>query len=327
MQRHHLRVAVTALLMLLVAEGLTAVAEPRLGPPRVWPTGALQIKAEQIAVAGHQELVILGSSATAYGIDPEVMAATSPGHPLVYNAGVPYGRPEVMSLVYERLVGPLLEPRYAIVELLPHVNLGTPAEGFLEALSESVGVRSTDSGAGLLKVALRSALIRNRPTLRDPVYTLRVLLRGTRPAIAGMSESGYMSRSDEIYRFDSDARSRLASVLGSITEDDVAASLGELSRLLDAIEETDTEPVLLVMPVYDEVYFSVDERFRSVWNTFLERAGTMAAERGITLLDPRHLVWVEADFADPTHLSSRGAGRLSQWLAKEVEGLLDVPEG
>ncbi|MDH3306821.1 MAG: hypothetical protein OEO77_04810 [Acidimicrobiia bacterium] len=327
MHRHHIRVLVTALLMLLAAEGLTAVAEPRLGSPQVWPTDALQHKSEQIAAAGHRELVILGSSAAAFGVDPEVMTAATPGHPLVYNAGVPYGRPEVMSVVYERLVSPLLEPRYAIVELLPHTNLPTPDEGFYEALIDSVGVRSTDDGPSLLKFASRSALFRNRPTLRDPVLTLRALVRDTQTSIEGMSASGFMTPPDDTFRFDSGARSLLASMLGSVTDEDLGAGLEELNRLLDSIEQTDAEPALLIMPVYDEVYFSVDAGIRAVWETFLESVRQMAAERGIAILDPRDLGWVEADFVDPTHLSRRGAERLSRWLANEVGRLLDAPEG
>lgn len=178
--------------VLLVAELGARVIGPDI-PRTAGTEERLFVKSDQIYRRGPNstDVVIFGSSETAGGLLPRVMAEQVPALPGIYNAALSGSEVSLMAEWAERIVVPRLDPDVAVIGLLPMSVLTIDLEGgegpeqALEAYR--VGIEQVDpGGVGSLgwQLRQRSDLIRYRPYLRSPGETVD----GARSALTGGNE-------------------------------------------------------------------------------------------------------------------------------------------
>ena len=181
--------------VVLVGEATARVVGPDI-PRRSGSEERLLIKSDQIYQRGPHatDVIILGSSETAGGLVPSIVAQAAPQLGGIYNAGLSGSELLLMRQWAGRIVVPNLHPKVAVIGVLPMSVQRIKVKGG-EGQKQAVRAYSTaielvdPGGVGSLGWRLRqhSALIRYRPYLRSPSLALRgagVALQGGRTVTA-----------------------------------------------------------------------------------------------------------------------------------------------
>lgn len=178
--------------VLLAAELGARVVGPDI-PRTAGTEERLFVKSDQIyrRGSGSTDVVIFGSSETAGGLIPRVMAKEVPQLPGIYNAALAGSEVSLMHEWADRIVVPQLDPEVAVIGLLPmqvmsiDLDAGKQAQGPEQALAAyRVAIEQVDPGGlGNLgwQLRQRSDLIRYRPYLRSP----ELAVDGARTALDG----------------------------------------------------------------------------------------------------------------------------------------------
>lgn len=185
-------VPIVIVAVLLVAELAAGIVGPDIGRT-AGTEERLFVKSDQIYARGADstDVAIFGSSETAGGLMPGVMAEQVPELPGIYNAALSGSEVSLMHEWADRIVVPRLNPEVAVIGLLPMSVLQIDLEGgegpqqALEAYR--VAIEQVDpGGVGNLGWLLRqrSDLIRYRPYLRSP----KLAADGTWSALHGGDE-------------------------------------------------------------------------------------------------------------------------------------------
>lgn len=185
----HLLVPVCVLAVLAVGEGFAAWVGPHL-PRRVGSEERAFIKGDQMDRRGRNStaVVLLGSSETAGGLVPGVMAKQARGLSGFYNAALA-GSPLTLTDEWaRRVVLPALHPEVVVIGMLPVAVLQIPdlkesPKGSTTRAYRSAFDQLDPGGLGSLgrEGRRRSDLVRWRPYLRQPT----TLARGVQAAFTG----------------------------------------------------------------------------------------------------------------------------------------------
>lgn len=336
--------------VVLAAEGGARILEPHL-PSETGSEQRAVLKAAQMRDRGHTEIVVLGSSEAAAGIDPEVLLAEIPAFTSAYNAGLVGSHLSATDRWFRRIVEPELTPDVVIVGVLPLAILsyddvrdeeafGTDDDGADAWLRETkrtfvetsrVYEATIDRLApGLLGepgrwVGDRSALVRSRTHLRSPgelARAVRNLVGGDREETEDlMSDIGptgqnleYSGPGDE-ERIENEVDLYRAAMHQPL-------DLESLDSLVDAIRSSGAEPILALAPI-DRVSLRRDGLDLDGWDAQLDELHRWAADRGVPLHDSFTVDHPEAEFHDRHHLARAGAVRWSTELGRFVDQLCE----
>lgn len=319
MKRRHLVTAIIALVIVGLAETTVRAIEPSLGQPQLWPTAVLDAKARRLEQLGHIDLVVLGSSALAVDVDPGVVVAAVPTVETAYNAAFPLGHPDVLQLWFADVVRPALQPDTVLIELLPQSNLPMRPHGFDVAFVDSVGYRSATGRPWEEVLGRYVALVRHRPTLQDPDELFR-RLNGVE-AEGLVDDAGFRALVGP-YWF---TETYEAALRRDLVDPDAPDRWDQFIGLIDAVEASGAEAILVVAPIYERDFYAIDPSIEPAWSAFLTRVETMASERNLAFIDARSVEWDQAEFSDPAHMNAAGATRFSAWLGRELESVLGGP--
>jgi hypothetical protein len=330
-----LKAAVVAA-VLLVANAAAAVVGPRLSPTLDFNNPIAQAKHDQIEarrVDRCTDLVIAGASVASYGIDPERLTAQL-GDVDAYNAALFGSLLDVETDWLERFVLPELDPA-TVVYVLPTAVFHTDSAGLAFNLDEWQHARATRTG--LLADADRTAadllpLYRYREQLTDADQMLRWF--NGRPAVettglgdASLRASGFTTKPG-VWN-PAGARAPQDRVILDRRYESWDLDPGELDALAtfsaDALAAG--TQVVYVLPPMSAANIEAHpggqadiDRYRSA----VQQAGATA---GVPVIDLSGLALPDDDYADPIHLSERGAQALTDALAAELarQGLGTAP--
>nr|MDQ3294752.1 hypothetical protein [Actinomycetota bacterium] len=174
------RLLLTVVCVLLVAEGTVRALESRLPPAPLWDTDEYPQKIEQmdaLAAAGGAGTVLLGSSVMDVSVDPAALAPVD-GRP-AYNAGLIGATPFIVDIWSRYLVELTLQPSVVVIAVssrdvnINGIGLESSDGRFLDApaVKDLLGDQTLfDEVEWALSQG--SALVRNRLLLRRPLESI-----------------------------------------------------------------------------------------------------------------------------------------------------------
>lgn len=319
-------VAVLAVAVLLAGELAARALEGRLPDPLVWHTEAAQAKVEQMEALGHAEVVAVGSSLVAHGVDPAVLADRLDVS--AYNAGLTAGLPGLTRPWTSQVVIPRLAPELLVVgvgsfDLTDHPSGAVFRDAFVDSPAGRRVTRSSDLlGDASWWLADHSTLWAHRTRLRQP-RTLLSALRGepaeVDPDVAALGPRGRTARYEDLV-FDPHEPAGPGLPVGSwsLGTDQPAALRG----LVTDAREAGVEILLVTMPTTD-AFVDRHPRGEADHATYVEAVQWLATDTGARLLRFDDLRDPEL-FIDQVHLNRDGASVFSQRLA---DALAEVRTG
>lgn len=315
-RRLWLVIAATTLVVLGLAELSVRVAADRLPEPLTWYHPVAQVKVGQMAQRAAEgrgaEVVFVGTSQTAEGIDPVRFSERAPGRPATYNAAVLAGYPAVSRRFVPEQVLPVLHPQTVVFGVSPFD---------LEAGEEAPYDQAEATATGLLAdvdraLAERSALVRYRSVLRDPAQWPRVAagLPGEVDDVRreAVGEDGrwllYSGRGCAVGTVQAprDGRTEIA-----VDPDRDAA----VRSTLRSIRSSGARPVLLTVPV---PACALPEPLRARYDDGRRRLAALAAEEQVDLIDVTDQMVEDWWYQDSGHLGPEGAQRWTDLVAQSV---------
>ena len=304
-------VALCVVATLVLAELVAYIAAPRVTVTRDWGMAELDARVEQMAGLGDADVVFIGSSVVAKGIDPTVFG-TAHGT-VAYNAGVNGSSPRLWELWIGEVVEPSLQPDTVVIGVVTH-DLNDESLVHDDAYSRyaSSDGRSAHIGtqAAWERVLDDSALMRRRGELRSPSTWWPVLGLGDGATQLPLTVGGY-DTTDRQRRYEPPTRTMSELRLGGTEAAALEATLRSLAQ-----HRIDTYVVL--MPVVERDHLSVLPGGEADHVRFTDMVRTIADERGATVLDARNVVTAPDHFVDHIHLNGAGTDMLSHWLAAEI---------
>jgi len=322
-RRLWLVIAATTLVVLALAELSVRVAADRLPEPLTWYHPVAQVKVGQMAQRAAEgrgaEVVFVGTSQTAEGIDPVRFSEQAPGRPATYNAAVLAGYPAVSRRFVPEQVLPVLRPQTVVFGVSPFD---------LEAGEEAPYDQAEATATGLLADADRalaehSALVRYRSVLRDPAQWPRIA-------------SGLPGEVDDVRReaVGEDGRWLLYSGRGCAVGTVQAPPDGRTELAVDpdrdaavrstlrSIRSSGARPVLLTVPM---PACALPEPLRARYDDGRRRLAALAAEEQVDLIDVSDQMVDDGWYQDSGHLGPEGARRWTDLVAQSVAAL--APRG
>ena len=310
------------------------------------------LKAEQMRALGpgSTDVLIVGSSETAGGLIPSVMAEAAPMLDGFYNGALAGTYQPVQQEWVERVAIPALRPPVVVIAMLPMSvwdlvgkypdDPNREAQGaYRSAFDQIDPAHLGDLGWWVRE---NSALVRYRPYLRRPTLAVRGvgnLLGITRPP-TGDGEVGpfgmdWMTETDpEVVRANTaptgevfDYRSRSLPVTADTTNQVLfgrMAAAGEvdfapLQSLVDAVRSGGATPVLALGPI-DRTVLAASGVDLTPFDELVDEIEAWAATRDLPVNDAFTEAWSPDDFHDRTHVDLAGAERWSAqvgaWLAE-----------
>lgn len=335
--------------VLLVAELGARVVGPDI-ERKAGTEERLFIKSDQIYQrgSGSTDVAIFGSSETAGGLVPTIMAKEVPELPGVYNAALAGSSVSLMNEWANRIVVPQLDPDVAVIGLLPMQVMKidvTGAQGPEEALAAyRVAIEQVDpGGVGNLGWAVRqrSDLIRYRPYLRSPEQAAEgawTALHGgievTPEDIAGDATMDWTKETDpgRVKRTTNDDGSVQDYWTQSLPVDADAiggqlykrfgegtVDLAALDAFADDLEAAGVTPVIALAPV-DRGPLEKGGADLAPLDDVSRQIEAWGEERGIAVDNQFVEDWPSDLFHDRNHLDRDGAERWStevgQWLGE-----------
>jgi hypothetical protein len=343
-------VPIVVVAVLVVAELTAGVIGPDI-PRTAGTEERLFVKADQIYERGTDstDVAIFGSSETAGGLLPGVMAKQVPELPDIYNAALSGSEVSLMHEWADRIVVPRLQPEVAVIGLLPMSVMTIDLEGGQgpeQALKAyRVAIEQVDpGGVGNLGWLLRqrSDLVRYRPYLRSPKLaadgTWSALHGGdpvTKEDLAGDATMDWTKETDpgRVARTtDPDGAVHDYRVPSIPTEaDGLGAKLytkfGEgtvdftaLDAFVDDLEADGVTPVIALAPV-DRGPLTKGGADLAPLDAVAGQIEAWAADRGVAVNDQFTEDWSSDLFHDRNHLDYAGAKRWSTMIGAWLNDL------
>ncbi len=328
---------IAAVLGILLFGGEVAVraVDGRLVEPLEWHDWEAQAKADQIeelAARGPIPVVVVGTSAMHFGLDPIQLRAELPGNPLVYNAALPGGIPRIMDIWTEHLVFPNLRPKVIVLGVnSTDVNDAGTQKGFFKYFENSKAVRRLTGRSSVIeqmdhRIMSWSALWRYRTLLRKPV-TFVDALGGHRPPNPGDSITAFgldVSRRRRVVdaspeKVQNFVDRRRNSWLRNYTIGGVESAA--LRRMVERARDAGIKVVIVEMPIGD-YYLRAHPNGEQDYERFRQEIATLVQETGSSFLDASRSVTPTPDFfSDFVHLNGKGAKVFTTYLAGELRKL------
>lgn len=317
---------VTAVALVLATEGVVRWLEPAMPRPLGWPDAATATKVEQLevrAARGCTDVVFVGNSMTRDDLVPSVFEDADPAGRSAYNAALDAASPELLRRWVRDEVLPRASPATVVVGVASF-DLNDAARLPAAALRAHEDAPFTASGLiGAVEEAFTRAfaLVRNRPTLRDPEaladsvadrFAGRDAPRPSAEGIPGViaADGHGLSRRDLAFTGAPDTVTRLREeflepfVLGG-------EQAGALRALVGEISDAGARAVILRLPVTD-AYVAAHPDGRDDVRAFEDLLRTALDGTDAVLVDAPALP--RRSFADTHHLAGEGADRLSATL-------------
>ena len=312
-------------LTLLGAEAIARAADPLLVEPSRWPTDQISAKAAQIQEISRSEssvdVVFLGSSAVALGIDP--VAFNDEGSSLVaFNAALNGASVRGMERWTSEAVIPTLNPRIAVIGVITRDlnDRSLSAAEFLQTMAVADGWRDFDERNVFERVLdnIRdsSAFLRLRPLIRTPATTVRRILAGElildEVGPFGSEAAVGAPRPYEFNEWRSQWRnSHLNDYVIGGTE------LEALDSVLANLTSRGIDVWLVEMPIHPD-YLRVQPGGSEAISEFHTLVEDLTTSHDVSLVDMRSEFGVN-DFRDPAHLNRLAARE----MADRLHSLLD----
>lgn len=330
------RVAVAAVVVLVLAElGVRATAD-RFPTPNTWYHPSAQVKVDQmqaIADAGQRRpVVVVGTSQMAMGVDPAVLSSALPGHPGTYNAALLAGYPPVTRRFVPEEVVPRLQPELVVLGV-SHLDL---QEGPEPPYDEALATSRSRWAAAERWLSQRSYLVRHREALRD-LARWPSLVAGTTASLveryrtAAIGPEGVWTypregscRDPQPVEPDDDLAIERAQPGGEAVgprpvDPERVAAVWEVVAGLEA-QGIDVAVVLAPLP---DCHFEVADD-RAAWEAARSELAAGAEDHGATWIDVTDEVGDDGLYYDTGHLHEAGSARFSALLADALvaEGLV-----
>ena len=312
-------VVIVAVAFVLAAEMLVRMAAPRLPDPTRWYHPLADRRAGLLAELKERgvdpDVVFLGSSSVAGGLDPlEFERADTCGRS-AFNAGVPGATPGLLGLWLQDAVLGQVEPDLVVLGFTSRdLAVGSSSRAY------DAYVRSPAARHGRLATAERwledrSYLIRFRSVLRDPLRVWRYA-RGARTKDeirAAELDAGGFNHERLPTPYHAATAAQKALVRDFVLDVDQVERIGEM---LSELADRGIEAVMASMPVSSE-WVTEHGRGAADYARFEDALRRVAEEHGVRVVD---LTDIEAEsfFIDPVHLSPDGARVATARLAREL---------
>lgn len=283
------------------------------GVTRVFPPLGSDVLDEQVslyhsyvAALGAPDVLIVGSSRSLQGIDPQVLqqALTNQGYPglRVYNFSVNGATAQVVSFLTRQLFAPDLQPRLVIwAEGSRGFNSGRFDRTFAEILN-SPGYAAVRDGAKLSVTNLAE----NLPDLATPVPISPINSQGFLPINDQFNPNTY-------YRLFPRVRSQYDDAYRPFRLEGVQTmSLEAVTKFL----QSQNIPLVFVnLPLSNDYLDGVRMGYERQFQAFLRRWANTGA---LTLVDLLEIWrWQSHLFADPSHINRYGAREIAYLLAQD----------
>ena len=314
-------VLLSAGVVLLAAEAGARAVEDGLPPPRVWQSIEADVKVAQMEALGHADVVFVGSSVVAGGIDPEIV-----GDQLgrsVYNAGLSAGFAAVTQRWTETVVLPALRPDVLVVGTISFDLYDHHSQAAFEAaLVESPGGEAALGTEGPLDrldriLGQRSALWEHRASLRRPGRVFDALTGDAEPARPEFGPVGTRGRV-HYSQVGRPPGAGLGLPVATWTLDPEPRR--RLRDLVRTARAAGTEVVLVVMPV-SKGYVVSHPGGELDQQRYVEALADLAATEDVPLLELDTMREPER-YLDQIHLDDDAADELSAALGRALEPLV-----
>ncbi len=326
----------------LVAANLFAAA---IGPdlPKLAGTDEETLVKEgdiQDQAGGRTDVVALGASETAAGIDPKALDEASSRFTGAYNAAMRGASPATNQQWANRVVGPDLQPKVAVVGLLPWTLAELEGDGadFQDRSDDAyaAAIDEVDPGRlGRVEQALEDhvPLFRYRHELRSPsnvLNGLRTWATGKEANVApsldpatirrNIASSGqsleYLAR-PEVQSPDPQLGRELTKVSNGRFD------LEPLEDLLRSLQRQGIEPVLALAPTDRATLQASGLDFARIDQVAAD-AIAIAERLDVPVMDKFRGVYGTDQFHDKEHLNQQGAQRWSRELGAWLDELCDT---
>lgn len=338
--------------VVLLANAAAAVIGPNI--PRTSGTEERAfVKADQIySRTGPTDVAIFGSSETAGGLIPSEIEAGAPQLQGVYNAALPGSSLGLMQDWAERVIDPELDPKIAVIGVLPisviavdpEIDPSGGSQGALDAYESAIDQISSGTFGDLSwKLRQRSALIRYRPLLRSPSATwagIKATVTGDEP---GDDDGGAGTRMDFRTETDPERVEQNTAPDGEILDDrdrsveldsdGIAGALyrkfatypTDLSGLEDIVasfRDRGITPVIAVAPV-DRAVLEASDADLPHFDEIDDQITAWGAANDVPVFSLFGETWDPQLFHDRNHLAEAGARRWSRELGTWLDGLCE----
>ena len=284
--------------------------------PRIYPSLGSQVLDEQLVVylsylatVGVPDVLIIGSSRSLQGIDPQILqqALATAGYPglRVFNFGVNGATAQVVDFILQRLLSPEQLPKLILWAGGSRAFNSSRRDRTFSSILNSPGYRALETGI--------------RPTL-DPQEDIALVPSMepfiATPALSNINAYGFLSIEDQFdpaiyYRLYPRVEGRYDGAYQSFN------LRGIQTRALESIVSFTQEHEILLgfvnLPLSKAYLDPVRLRLERQFQTFLQQQSQAQGFLVIDLLQQ----WTEQNalYADPSHLNRTGAALLSRQLA------------
>lgn len=298
----------SALAVVLLGEGALRVAAPHLPEPLQWynPLAARRVELLEERRRGGDapDVVFLGSSSVAGGLDPWAFEENDACGRTAFNAGTPGGTPELLARWLDDAVLARSDPELVVLGFTSRDLAVRGDKHVIEAYVQSIAARR-DLMAGIEReVADVAYLVRYRAVLRDPLRMWRYA-GGMRTPDEARAEkldaSGFNhERVREPYKHVSKSQIGLIHNyrIDRAEVDHVDEMLAELSRLGIRV-------AIVAMPVSPE-WIPEHGNGEADYARFRAVLHELASDNDATVIDLTD-IGDESLFVDPIHLAPDGA--------------------
>jgi len=317
--------------VILSAEGAARLVALRLGDSSGWNDPGLAMQERNMRRVGEDhggsDVVVLGSSATGEGIDPEQLAQASQAYDSAYNAWHAGAPARSLDLLARSLVLPVLRPEVMVIgltsEQLNDNGSGRLSHQALESSPARPRVPEEENAAeGIVRrVVDWSYFVRLRETLRRPNELMDALRTGpdANPYeidSRGMSTSNLAQELRLTPRHLEQNREALADYeLGRV-------ELPAFRRLVRRLRSDGIGVLIVNMPVLEDVYSPLHPRGIVDNDRYEAALEALTREERLAYLDTTKEPWGPEWFADENHVNGRGSARLTDLVAKALDRLV-----
>lgn len=297
--RSRLIVFTFAVLSLLVVESLVRLASGVIPEPSRWSLYETHVKSRQIAGLDEEtDVVFLGSSITAAGIDPDLLGVVT-GLEDFYNAAIPGATPLSQEAWLGRVVLPSTKPSLLVIGLLPFPVSGTGEQYAREIERAAIGERLS-SYLGWSSLATSQGVFADWDLLnaRDRLDT-----------------QGFFTEKGHFTGFYDRSSDNLEGVFGydeSGWLNDI--QMAALDRMVESGRSKGSDIVVLLEPGRPD---GIDKTVLETYNT---RMHQWADAAGIEVWDAWRVPWEDHLFGDEVHFNREGTVVFTRYIGDLLKG-------
>jgi hypothetical protein len=305
--------------IVVCAELFLRVAAGSLPPAHEWYHPAAQRRAELLAGLNgsrRPDVVFLGSSSAAGGLDPNQFRRADPCRRNAFNAGTPGSAPRLWARWLDDAVLAHVHPEVAVIALTSRDLAVGGDNDAISAYDSSRAGRTDFLGRLDRRVAKWSYIVRYREMLRDPYGTFEALT-GKRTAderrAGKLDARGYLTeRTATEYHHALESHRALLSQYRIDPGEEAA-----IGRMIDDLRARGVLPVVVNLPVTDE-WRTLHRGGTGTYDGYRATLRNLVTDHGARYVDLGPVTKREGDFIDPIHLAPPGAVLATNALAREL---------